>query len=236
MTNKDIIELLIIGVSSFGTLVLAFLAIFGQTVKKWFYKSNLSFEIENKEPFVIECNTKEILSDETSKSITINLRIKNIGNISAINAQLYTEKIFRVRMENQTYYLDREIIPANYLWKNESELKSLTPLMSHYVEIAKIQQQVENTKDEQTKKEIKNYRDILFLSIADPKISGEFIKLGKGTYLIPIKAYADSMAKEQEIYVEIFWNANDLNHKSNSNFYVKQVNKSELSNEVTMQL
>src|SRR5690606_24834575 len=144
-----------------------------------------------------------------------------IGNISAINAQLYTEKICRVRMENHTYYLDREIIPANYLWKNESELKSLTPLMSHYVEIAKIQQQVEYTKDEQTNKEIKNSRDVLFLSIADPTISGEFIKLGKGTYLIPIKAYADSMAKEQEIYVEIFWNANDLNHKSNSNFYVK---------------
>lgn len=236
MTVKDLIELIIIGVSSIGTLVLAFLAIFGQTVKKWFYKPNLNFVIENKEPYVMECNTKEILSNETSKSIAINLKIKNIGNISAINAQLYTEKIFRVRKENQTYYLDREIIPANYLWKNESELKSLTPLMSHYVEIANIQQQVEYTEDEKTKKEIQKSQDLLYLSIDDPTISGEFIKLGKGTYLIPIKAHSDSFGKEQEIYVEIFWNSNDLKYRSDSNFYVKQVKKSELPNEVIKQL
>ncbi|MEN9442113.1 MAG: hypothetical protein RLZ33_2190 [Bacteroidota bacterium] len=236
MTDKEKIELIIIGVSSVGTLILAALAIFGDTVKKWFYKSNLSFEIENKEPFVIECNTKEIFSDDTSTSIAINLRIRNVGNISAINAQLYTEKIFRVRQENQTYYLDREVIPANFLWKNESELKSLTPLMSHYVEIARIQQQIEYTKDVQSNKEIRNSRDVLFLSIPDSTMSGEFIKLGKGTYLIPIKAYADSMGKENEIYIEIFWNANDLKHKSNLNFYVKQVKRSELSNEVTKHL
>lgn len=232
MTDKEKIELVILAVSSIGTLILAFLAIFGQTVKTWFYKSSLNFEIDNREPFVIECNTKDFFTDDVSKSIAINLRIKNIGNISAINTQLYTEKIFRVRQENQTYYLDKEIIPANYLWKNETELKSLTPLMSYYVEISKIQQQVEYTKDEVTKKEVKNSRDLLFLSIPDPSTSGEFIKLGKGTFLIPIKAYSDSMEKEREIYIEIFWNANDLKHKSLSNFYVKQVKRSELSKEV----
>ncbi len=232
MTNKEVIEITIIAISAFGTLILAFLAIFGPTVKKLFYKSNLDFEIQNQEPFVIECRTTEIYSSETNYSTAINLRIKNIGNISAVNAQLYTEKIFRVRQENLTYYLDREIIPANYFWKNESEVKSLTPLMSHYVEIAKIEQQIEYTTEEQTNKEIKNSRDLLFLSIPDPSMSGEFIKLGKGTYLIPIKAYADNMGKEKEIYVEIFWNANDWKHKSDSNFYVKEVKKSELSKEV----
>lgn len=236
MTYKEKIELIIIGVSSAGTLILAALAIFGESVKKWFYKSSLSFKIENKEPFVIECNTKEKFSEDTSTSIAINLKISNVGNISAINAQLYTEKIFRVRQENQTYYLDREIIPANYFWKNESEIKSLTPLMSHYVEIAKIQQQIEYTKDVQSNKEVRNSVDVLFLSIPDSAVSGEFIKLGKGTYLIPIKAYADSIGKEKEIYIEIFWNSNDLKHKTNSNFYVKQVKRNELSNEVIKHL
>lgn len=232
MTKKDIIELTIIGVSSFGTLFLALIALFGQTINRWFYKSKLNFEIKNMEPYVIQCNVPELFSDETSKSIAINLRIKNTGNLSAINTQLYTEKIFKVRMENNTYFLDKEIIPVNYLWKNESEHKSLTPLMSHYVEIAKIQQQVEYTKDEETNQELRSTNDILYLSIADPTISGEFIKLGKGTYLIPIKAYTDSTEKEIEIYIEIFWNANDLTQMSNSNFYVKQLKRSELTNEV----
>ncbi len=232
MTQKEIIEIVITATSAIGTLILAFLAIFGPTVKKWFYKSNLDFEIKSKDPFVIKCSETEIFSSETNESLAINLKIKNTGNISSLNTQLYTEKIFRVRQENQTYYLDREIIPANYIWKNESEIKSLTPLMSHYVEIAKIQQQTEYTTDEATKKEIKHSRDLLFLSVADPTLSGEFIKLGKGTYLIPIKAYSDNMKKEKEVYIEIFWNANDLKHKSNSNFYVKQVKKSELSQEV----
>jgi len=114
MTNKEIIEISIKALSAMGTLIIATLAIFGPTVKKWFYKVKLTFHIDGKEPYIIECNSTELFSSDINKSLSINLQIKNIGNITALNTQLYVEKIFRIRQENQTYYLDREIIPSNF--------------------------------------------------------------------------------------------------------------------------
>ena len=236
MTNKEILEITIKALSAMGTLIIATLAIFGPTVKKWFYKVKLTFHIDSKEPFVIECNSTEMFSSDINKSLNINIQIKNTGNITAINTQLYVEKIFRIRQENQTYYLDKEIIPSNFYWKDDSEIKSLTPLMSHYLEIAKIESQVEYAVDEETKSETKKTRDLLFLSVPDSTNSGQFIKLGKGTYIIPVKAYSDNLSKEIEFYIELFWNANDLKSKSTSNFYVKQIKKTELPKEIIKEL
>jgi hypothetical protein len=232
MNTTDLINLLTSTSTAIATILLAVVAVFAQTIKTWFYKTKLNFYIDSKDPYVIEMVEIEMHSSEPKKSISINLKIINNGNINATSTQLYIEKIFRIRQENQTYRLEKEFIPINFLWNNDSELKSLTPLMSHYIEIARIQRQVEYSIDQITKKGTINSRDELFLSVTDPYRSGELFYLGKGTFILPIKAYSENMKIEKEIYLEIFWNGHTIDQKSDKNFFIKIKRKDELSKDV----
>lgn len=236
MTEKEKIEIGIQAIAAVGTIILAVLAIFGPSVKKWFYKPKLIFFIKSDDPYVSANEEKEIFSDEVTKSLKISIQTKNIGNITALNTQMYTSKIFKIRQENKSYYLDREIIPSNYYWSDDETTKSLTPLMSHYVEIARIQKHIEYSIDEESKKKKENSKHLLFLKVPNPNEADTYIQLGKGTFLIPIKAYSDNLNKEYEFYVELFWNGNDLSKKTKSNFYVKQIDKSNLHDEIIKEL
>ncbi len=236
MKNSELINIIISATEALGTLIVAILAIFAQTIKTWFYKSNLTFEIGSESPFIKENVIIEEFSTEIKKSISINLKIINNGNISALNTQLYTEKIFRFRAENNTYHLLEEFIPVNFIWNNESDTKSLPPLMSHYIEIAKIQPQVYFSNDRRTKDEDRNSKDSLFLSVNKTSNSGEQYFLGKGTWILPIKAFAKNMKIEKEIFVQIFWNGNDINHKSQTNFFVRLLSKNDLPKDIISEI
>lgn len=236
MKNIDLVNSMISAITALGTLVLAIIAIFTQTIKTWFYKSKLHFEIDSENPFVMEIDTFEELTKIPKNSISINLKIINKGNTSALNTQIYTDKIFRLLTEKNTYLMMDAFIPVNYIWNNESDTKSLTPWMSHYIEIAKIQPQLSFSTDTRTKDETSKIKDLIFLSVTKLSQIGDQFCLGKGTFILPIKAYAENMDREQELFIQIFWSGNNIKQRSRSNFSVCILNKSELPKEVISKL
>jgi hypothetical protein len=232
MKNSEFINIIISAIEALGTLIIAGIAIFTQTIKRWIYKIKLHFEIDSESPFVMEIDKFEEPTRIPKNSISINLKIINKGKNSALNTQIYTDKIFRLVTENNTYIMMDPFLPVNYIWNNESDTKSLTPKMSHYIEIAKIQPQFYFSTDTKTKDETSNTKDLIFLSVTKLSQIGDQFCLGKGTFILPIKTYAENMDREQELFIKIFWSGNNIKQRSRSNFSVCKLGKNELPKEI----
>lgn len=237
MTNYEKLNLIVSGSAAIGTILLAVIAIFGSWIKRFFIKPKISVKIDSCKPYVeLVKETDPNESSEISYK-KIHLKITNNGRQTALNSQIFIEKIFKKREDNQTYFLSKSFIPSNFLWEDDNKSKPITTSISHFIEIARIQKNVEYSSDEETGKPSKS-KDYfrLCLSIQNAHLKGVFQILGKGTFLLPIIVYFDGIPKPITSFVEIFWNNDNLEKMSESNFYVKLLGEKELSNEVRKEL
>lgn len=237
MTDFEKYSLLVSGAAAIGTLILAVIAIFGGWIKRLFIKPNIIMSIDGCKPYVELVKESSPNESEDTTFKKIHLKIGNKGRKTAMNSQILLEKIFKKRGDNQTYFLDKSFIPCNFLWFNDNESKPITSSISHFIEIARIQKYQEFSSDVENESPNRN-RDLyrLWLSIENSNEKGSFLLLGKGTFLIPIIFYSDSISSPITLFVEIFWSSDSLEDMNDSNFYVKVVNKSDLSNEIKKEL
>jgi len=237
MTDFEKYSLIVSGAAAIGTIVLAIIAIFGSYIKRLIVKPKITMTIEGTKPFVelIEENNPNE-SEETSYK-KIHLKVSNKGKQTALNSQVLIEKIFKKRGDNQTYFLDKSFIPCNFFWLNDKDNKPITSSISHFIEIARIQKYQEFSSDIENTSPSRN-RDLfrLWLSVENSTKRGTYLLLGKGTFLVPIIFYSDNLSSPLTIFVEIFWNSDSLEEMNESNFYVKVVKRSELSNEIKKEL
>jgi len=236
MTDFEKYSLIISSVAAIGTLLLAVIAIFGSWIRRLLVRPKLKPLIGSNKPFIEQ--VKETDPNESSETVLkkIHLKITNKGKQTALNSQILIEKIFKKRKENQTYFLFKSFIPTNFLWEDENKSKPITTSISHYIEIARIQKYVEYSKDEKTEgtTKIRDYYR-LWLSI-ETTSKGVYFLLGKGTFLLPIIVYSDNISTPITTYVEIFWNGDKLDEMNESNFYIKQISRKDLSNEIIKEL
>ena len=70
------------------------------------------------------------------------------------------------------------------------------------------------------------YDDNLYLKFQVPEdeIVFEFL-LGRGSFVFPIKIYADNIKRPIICNLEILWEGKDLSKRNNSNFSVKRIEK-----------
>ena len=73
MKNSEFINIIISAMEALGTLIIAGIAIFTQTIKRWIYKIKLHFEIDSESPFVMEIDKFEEPTRIPKNSISINL-------------------------------------------------------------------------------------------------------------------------------------------------------------------
>ncbi len=236
MTDFEKYSLIVSGAAAIGTIILAVIAIFGNWLKRLFIKPKIEMVIDSCKPYVElvkESNPNE--SDETSYK-KVHLKITNKGRQTAINSQVLVEKIFKKREENQTYFLYKSFIPSNFLWVDEDKSKPITTSISHFIEVSRIQkyQEFSGNDDSTPSRNRDLYR--LWISVENSAIKGSYLLLGKGTFLMPIIFYSDSIKNPHTIFIEIFWNSDNLSEMNESNFYVKLLKRNELTNEVKAEL
>lgn len=237
MTNYEEYNLLVSGAAATGTIILAVIAIFGGWIRRLFIKPKISMAIDGCEPYVEEVTENSRNLSEDTKYKKIHLKIVNSGKQTALNSQVLIEKIFKKRDDNQTYFLEQSFIPCNLTWLDDSESKPITNSISHFIEILRIQKYQELSSNVENESPTGN-NDLyqLRLSIESSSEKGTFLLLGKGTFLIPVIFYSDNISSPITIFVEIFWHSDSLDGMNKSNFYVKVVNKRDLSNEIIKEL
>jgi len=100
-----------------GTLILAAVAVFQQTIRGWFYRPKFQVSIRSEPP---DCHAVPFTkSDGTFVADSIYLRIwvKNVGNATARNAEVYAEDLRRQRADG-TWERVVEFPPMNLKWAN----------------------------------------------------------------------------------------------------------------------
>jgi hypothetical protein len=233
MTKFEQIYLVLTAITTVGTISVVALAIFSDTIKKWFYKPSLETHIAPSKPFIELISEPNPIESGESKMRRIYLKIINNGKLTALNSVIIIEKVFKRRHENQTFFIDKTLIPSTFRWEDDLKGKHITRSIPHYIEIARIQSYLDYSKDEEhTESKAKTlYR--LYLAIENVQKRGTFIFLGKGTFILPILIYSDNMDSPHKCFIEIFWNGDEIVEPINeSDFYVKPLSVNDLPNEI----
>ncbi len=155
MDNYQKYSLIISAVSALATFIVAFIAIFGNWIRKQFIKPKISFSIENSKPFIETINEDNPTESTKVTFKKIHVKVNNKGKESAINSQILIEKIFKKREENQTFFLYKSLIPSNFYWENEDKSKPISTSISHFIEIIRVQKYIEYSKDSEMDKKSK---------------------------------------------------------------------------------
>lgn len=213
------------GLQAIGTISVAILAIYGDRILRKLFKPKFKIEISSESPFVETIQTQNSFSADIKKYTRISLKVTNSGETTAKNCQGIIETIFCKRTRNETFYKFKTFIPTRFIWNDDKESTFITPEIPYYLEIGRIQQVdnlISESEDEhQNGKQNQNYD--LYLSIEEPNEKGKYMKLGKGTFIIPLLLYTDNLRQSEKAYVEIYWNGKDLNNLTQSDFYAKQL-------------
>lgn len=227
-------DLIFTGVQAVGTIVVALLAIYGDRIIRKLFKPKLSIDISSSAPFVETIKEREAFSSDENIYTRISIKVTNNGDSTAQNCQGIVEKIYCKRKANESFYCYKNFIPTRFTWNDDNKATFVTPNIPSYVEIARIQQIEELTTYSESfmSGKPKNNTFDLYLSIEEPNEKGKYLKLGKGTFVIPIIFYTDNLRKTQKVFVEIYWNGKDTSTLTESDFYVKKLNNIDLPKEL----
>lgn len=217
--------LIFYGLQAIGTIAVAILAIYGDRILRKLFKPKFKIEISEETPFVETIQTQSSTSAEIKKHTRISLKVTNSGDTTAKNCQGIIESVFAKRNRNETFYKDKTFIPTRFTWNDDTQSTIITPDIPFYLEIGRIQQ-AENLISASEKEDIKEKVNLdyeLYLSIDEPNQKGQYMKLGKGTFILPLLIYTDNLRQSEKAYIEIYWNGKDLNTLTKSDFYIKQL-------------
>jgi hypothetical protein len=101
-----------------GTIVLAVVAIFQDTVRGWFYKPTLEVSIKTGPP---DCVAVPMTSPDgafIANAYYLRLWVKNSGSTTAKNIEVYASELKRIRADNITKDVIEEFAPMNLRWAN----------------------------------------------------------------------------------------------------------------------
>lgn len=100
-----------------GTLVLAAVAVFQDTIRGWFYKPSLHISIKTVPP---DCSAVPLTKPDgtfVSDCVYFRLWVKNIGNSTAKNVEVYANDLQRKRADG-TWERVSTFPPMNFKWAN----------------------------------------------------------------------------------------------------------------------
>ncbi|MEE9170265.1 MAG: hypothetical protein V3U73_10890 [bacterium] len=220
LSASEALQIGIQALIAIGTLLIVIIAIFGQNLRKWLFRPKLQITTGDNPPFVESIKTERLFSGDTIKSVTatIKIRVLNTGSSSAMSCKGIVYDIFSKRKGSDTFYKLRAITPTPLLWNNDARDISLTRDIPSYLEVARIEQP-ESLSSETDTTAVTSLEFAIFLSVEEPGQRGVYIKLGKGTFIIPVVLYADNLSKPIKKFLKIFWDGTHPDHMNTSNFY-----------------
>jgi hypothetical protein len=122
-----------------ATFVLAAVAVFQETIRGCFYRPVFQVSIKTEPPDCVAIPFTDASGIVIADSIYLRLWVKNIGNATAKNAEVYASELRRQRLEG-TWDRVRAFPPMNLKWSNIGTIyfPRIAPKMGKYCDIGHI--------------------------------------------------------------------------------------------------
>ncbi len=120
-----------------GTLVLAAVAVFQETIRSWFYRPKLKVSIKTQPPdcVAVPWNVNGTFVD----AIYMRLWVENVGNATARNVEVYAKELRRRHLDG-TWNRMTAFPPMNLNWANLGKIyfSSIAPDMGKHCDLGHI--------------------------------------------------------------------------------------------------
>jgi hypothetical protein len=122
-----------------GTLVLAAVAVFQETIRGWFYHPEFEVSIKTESPDCVAVPFTKPDGTFVADSIYLRLWVENVGNATAKNVEVYARELRRQRAEG-TWERVGAFPPMNLKWANIGTIyfQSIAPEMGKHCDLGHI--------------------------------------------------------------------------------------------------
>ncbi len=236
LTNTEIWNIVFNGLVALGTLIIALLAIFGEKIKTRLFRPKLKITISKKSPYTEI--VQHIKSDKQSASYTekytlIRCKIESLSAAPIKNCQGIVQEIWCKHKDNDKFYNFKQLAPTTLLWSNENKEHTIPANIPSFLEISRIKKTEISTNNSQNDfQQKKMTQSLLYLSIQETGKKGIYIKLGKGTFIIPVIIIGDNIKEKKPYFFEILWNGNNVDQLDDEHCYITLLDKKSIPNEI----
>lgn len=200
-----------------GTVVLALIAIFPDTVRGWVYKPKLEVSIQPQPPDCISIPITLLDGTPVSDSFYLRLYVKNTGNMAAKKVEVYASALERSRADNITWDQVNAFPPQNLQWSNFHTMyfDIIMRDMGKHCDLGHIIDPAKRTMlphEENRRLELTNQQTSLtFDLIAKPNNRGHII--GPGNYRLKLLIAAENVRRPLEKTISLvltgYWYADE---------------------------
>jgi hypothetical protein len=122
-----------------GTLILAAVAVFQETIRGWFYHPAFQVSTKTEPPDCVSVPFKTKEGKFVSDSIYLRIWVENVGNATARNAEVYATELRRRRADG-TWERVSAFPPMNLKWANIGAIyfPSIAPNMGKHCDVGHI--------------------------------------------------------------------------------------------------
>jgi len=122
-----------------GTLVLAAVAVFQDTIRGWFYRPRFRITVKTEPPHCVALPMTRPDGTFVADSYYLRLWVENTGNATARNAEVYANRLRRKRTDG-TWELVKTFPPMNLKWADVGGIyfPSIAPKMGKHCDIGHI--------------------------------------------------------------------------------------------------
>jgi hypothetical protein len=191
-----------------GTIVLAAVAIFPDTVRGWFYKPTLEVSIKTQPPDCLAMPFTRQVGTLIGNGYYLRLRVKNSGNTIGRNVEVYASQLLRRRADNITWDIVTDFPTMNLKWANIHTIyfPMIVPDMGRHCDLGHIVDPAirnhPDLREENPRLQLTNQQPSLaFDVIARPNNKGHII--GPGDYQLKILIGAENSRRPIEKTVSI---------------------------------
>lgn len=122
-----------------GTLVLAAVAVFQETIRGWFYRPRFHVSIKTEPPDCLAVPFSTPDGTVVANTIYLRLWVENVGNATAISTEVYAQELRRQRQDS-TWERVVAFPPMNLKWANGVGIyfPSIAPEMGKHCDLGHI--------------------------------------------------------------------------------------------------
>ncbi|MGH2359405.1 MAG: hypothetical protein ACRDGM_02535 [bacterium] len=178
-----------------GTVVIAAVAVFQETIRGWFYRPKFAVTVRCAPP---DCVSVALTRRETGQflanSVYLRLLVRNDGNATARNVEVYAERLQRRRADGTLEPLN-SFPPMNLKWANLGQIyfPSIAPKMGKHCDIGHITEPAQRpaVNEENPALTLSNQQcSLTFDLMVAPNHRGHII--GPGEYFLEILVAAEN--------------------------------------------
>lgn len=204
--------------TAIGTVGAVLVALFYKPIISWINRPKIKIAYINESPYYEE-KKDDSSSSSSSKRLVLRVCITNSGKFTAEHAVLNVDEYYFKRADSK--FVKKSFTPRQFRDCNSAKLSVIAPSLKYYIDIATIQK-FQDIIAEGDKGSIKQMYKLYLLG------EGKLEKLGRGTFIIPLKFYSSRTDMIVE-YLYIYWDSDEYTTSADS-FEVKIIDEKEFNN------